>query len=200
MATGLALVRSMRRRRCAAGAEPPTPRTRCWPAPGITPAVRSLPARLIRPTGQVFCKGENTYGQLGVGVRGSPPACQDQDDCAEDSECLEDGYCHQACQNDDDCAEDSECLENGYCHFEPITGPVNGLPRIQQVAVAARHVCARSRGGAVYCWGSQVGLAQVRRIIIVIDGSIKVDAWARSATPPCRFRSSSTSGCRSQRC
>ena len=37
---------------------------------------------------------------------------------------------------------------------EPSTDPVNGLPPIQQVAVATRHVCARSRGGAVYCWVS----------------------------------------------
>ena len=92
----------------------------------------------VHTNGQVFCAGDNSYGQLGVGVRSQP----------------------EACGNDDDCAGDSECLENGYCHVEPTADPVNGLPPIQQVAVATRHVCARSEGGAVYCWGSQDGLAQ----------------------------------------
>lgn len=68
---------------------------------------------MVRSTGEVFCAGSNSHGQLGVGLRG-----------------------------------------------EPSTDPVNGLPPIQQVAVTTRHVCARSRGGAVYCWGSEEGLAQ----------------------------------------
>jgi len=68
---------------------------------------------LVHTNGQVRCSGDNTYGQLGVGVRAQA-------------------------SND----------------------PVSGLPQAQKVVTGPRHACALTRGGDVYCWGSEEGLAQ----------------------------------------
>ncbi len=68
---------------------------------------------LVKTNGEVFCAGDNTYGQLGVGVRA-----------------------------------------------QASTEPVSGLPESQKVVTGPNHACALTQAGAVYCWGSEEGLAQ----------------------------------------
>ena len=72
------------------------------------------------------------------------------------------------------CADSNSHGQLGVGLREPSTDPVNGLPPIQQVAVAAHHVCARSRRRLLL--GAKKACR--RRIITVIE-SIKVVAWAK---------------------
>lgn len=124
-------------------------------------ALRGLHSCALRQDGQIFCAGDNTYGQLGIttSVRFSPKPLPFPVPEGEEWEDVQVGYrftCALTRSGSLYCSGDHHLGTLGI-GSGPLVSPLPRkvpLPRsVRSFAAGGEHVCAIVSGGDLYCWG-----------------------------------------------
>jgi alpha-tubulin suppressor-like RCC1 family protein len=111
-----------------------------------------------RATGEIWCWGDNTYGQLGLASKGTDQLLPKSVSTLTDSAGIDLGAFH-ACSwrptGQVSCWGLSADHQTGQTSVADITTPtlVTGLSGAAQVAAGGYHSCARTQVGTVLCWG-----------------------------------------------
>jgi alpha-tubulin suppressor-like RCC1 family protein len=155
---------------------PPRPTTPVGPTPGARPPV-TPPAVVdpvlqvashgfhtcaVRASGTVLCWGKNTYGQLGDGTRVDTPhavhvaGLRDAVEVAVgvDFSCARRKSGAVSCWGNDQDGQLGGGKGGRPGVFSLAAQPVFGLRDAVQLSAGDYHACARTRDGAVRCWGN----------------------------------------------
>jgi len=134
---------------------------------GLTASAISMWASLscALRDGEVWCAGDNTYGQLGIGTTSAMAGFVQVAGLPEPATAVVVGFDHACALLADGTvacwggnyeralgSATTEVCDGSYCHTTPIRVP--GLSDVVSIAGGIRHTCALRGDHTVWCWGS----------------------------------------------
>lgn len=111
----------------------------------------------LKRTGSIYCWGDNSSGQLGVGIefKGfARPAEVLSTSSFKKLAVGDDHACAVTEQSTVECWGAGTFGQNGQLRVLDIPTKIEGLQRIEKIAAGARHTCAIDDEMVAYCWGA----------------------------------------------
>jgi alpha-tubulin suppressor-like RCC1 family protein len=138
-------------------------------APGLVPGIADATDLAVgdgftcvrRSSGQVWCWGENTYGELGSGATSTPRATPGAVVGLTDGVAVVAGGYHACalratgrvvCWGENGSGQLGAVTVPADRSATPVVAPLPALDAVE-LATGTAHTCARRSGGTVYCWG-----------------------------------------------